>query len=315
MTPEERAAFVANVRPRSPQKVDARAAQPPREVVRRVAGRRRPLLQGPPRLTSMLSRRSPETPRRKRRLRRPARKGPARVRLRRLRAPFAAMAENTLLKYFFSSRCGHRPGRPVPPEPQDAHAPPAGDIRHPAQAPLPAKASLPKSSAPCWRIWAPASSRSAQTLSTRSEILPKAYSRRIGEAADGVRTVAVRGHARRRLTAIYGAQPGATSSTPSTPRLWVSASLAQVHKARLVNGDVVAVKIQRPGVKATMAQDIDIMRMVARQASRFHEGRADARPARRGGRAVGHVLGRDGLRARGRQLGRVRPFERTAWRS
>ena len=42
-----------------------------------------------------------------------------------------------------------------------------------------------------------------------------------------------------------------------------------MHKARLVNGDVVAVKIQRPGVKATMAQDIDIMRMVARQASRF----------------------------------------------
>lgn len=36
-----------------------------------------------------------------------------------------------------------------------------------------------------------------------------------------------------------------------------------------MNGDVVAVKIQRPGVKATMAQDIDIMRMVARQASRF----------------------------------------------
>ena len=53
------------------------------------------------------------------------------------------------------------------------------------------------------------------------------------------------------------------------PKPLGSASLAQVHKARLVNGDIVAVKIQRPGVKATMAQDIDIMRIMARQASRF----------------------------------------------
>ena len=45
--------------------------------------------------------------------------------------------------------------------------------------------------------------------------------------------------------------------------------MAQVHKARLADGSVVAVKIQRPGVRATMAQDIDIMRIVARQASRF----------------------------------------------
>ena len=53
------------------------------------------------------------------------------------------------------------------------------------------------------------------------------------------------------------------------PKPLGSASLAQVHKARLADGSVVAVKIQRPGVRATMAQDIDIMRIVARQASRF----------------------------------------------
>lgn len=48
-----------------------------------------------------------------------------------------------------------------------------------------------------------------------------------------------------------------------------SASLAQVHKAELSNGDVVAVKVQRPGVRAVMAQDIDVMRSVARHISRF----------------------------------------------
>lgn len=45
-----------------------------------------------------------------------------------------------------------------------------------------------------------------------------------------------------------------------------SASLAQVHRAKLVSGEDVAVKVQRPGVRETMAQDIDIMRSVARYA-------------------------------------------------
>lgn len=48
-----------------------------------------------------------------------------------------------------------------------------------------------------------------------------------------------------------------------------SASLAQVHRARLVTGEDVAVKVQRPGVRETMAQDIDIIRSVANYASKF----------------------------------------------
>lgn len=50
-----------------------------------------------------------------------------------------------------------------------------------------------------------------------------------------------------------------------------SASVAQVHKARLVTGDLVAIKVQRPNVQEIMAQDISIMRSLARQASRFME--------------------------------------------
>ena len=53
------------------------------------------------------------------------------------------------------------------------------------------------------------------------------------------------------------------------PKPLGSASLAQVHKAELVSGDVVAVKVQRPGVRAVMAQDIDVMRSVAKHISRF----------------------------------------------
>lgn len=43
-----------------------------------------------------------------------------------------------------------------------------------------------------------------------------------------------------------------------------SASVAQVHRARLRTGEDVAVKVQRPGVQKTMASDIDILRQLCR---------------------------------------------------
>lgn len=48
-----------------------------------------------------------------------------------------------------------------------------------------------------------------------------------------------------------------------------SASVAQVHKAKLVTGELVAIKVQRPHVQELMAQDISIMRTLARRAQRF----------------------------------------------
>lgn len=48
-----------------------------------------------------------------------------------------------------------------------------------------------------------------------------------------------------------------------------SASLAQVHRATLLSGEDVAVKVQRPGVRETMAQDVSIMRSIAKTATKF----------------------------------------------
>jgi len=49
-----------------------------------------------------------------------------------------------------------------------------------------------------------------------------------------------------------------------------SASIAQIHRATLANGDVVAVKIQRPEVEPTLRVDIAMLTFVARIADRLH---------------------------------------------
>lgn len=48
-----------------------------------------------------------------------------------------------------------------------------------------------------------------------------------------------------------------------------SASVAQVHRARLVTGEDVAIKVQRPRVRETMAQDIEILRNLLRHLKHF----------------------------------------------
>lgn len=48
-----------------------------------------------------------------------------------------------------------------------------------------------------------------------------------------------------------------------------SASIAQVHKGILKNGEEVAIKIQRPHIRRMIEQDIDILRFVSRKADKY----------------------------------------------
>lgn len=106
-----------------------------------------------------------------------------------------------------------------------------------------------------------------QMLSLRSEILPQAYCDALADLQMDCDPMSFE-DTLIALEDVYGSRfQEIFRKIDPTPL--GSASLAQVHKAELSNGDVVAVKVQRPGVRAVMAQDIDVMRSVARHISRF----------------------------------------------
>ncbi len=177
-----------------------------------------------------------------------------------------SMGDNTLLKYFFSS------GSEIDPEGRfnlnrKTRTHRLKEIYSILQKHHFLRGFSPETFRSMLEDLGPSFVKIGQTLSTRSEILPKAYCDELAKLQmecdplpfDQILVT---------LDEVYGERKNAIFDAIDPTPLG-SASLAQVHKARLVSGDTVAVKVQRPGVKATMALDIDIMRMVARQASRF----------------------------------------------
>ena len=106
-----------------------------------------------------------------------------------------------------------------------------------------------------------------QMLSLRSEILPQAYCDALSDLQMDCDPMPFE-DTLAALEDVYGSRFH-DIFRKIDPKPLGSASLAQVHKAELSNGDVVAVKVQRPGVRAVMAQDIDVMRSVAKHVSRF----------------------------------------------
>lgn len=106
-----------------------------------------------------------------------------------------------------------------------------------------------------------------QMLSLRSEILPQAYCDALSDLQMDCDPMPFE-DTLAALEDVYGSRFH-DIFRKIDPKPLGSASLAQVHKAELTNGDVVAVKVQRPGVRAVMAQDIDVMRSVAKHISRF----------------------------------------------
>jgi ubiquinone biosynthesis protein len=111
-----------------------------------------------------------------------------------------------------------------------------------------------------------------QTMSTRRDLLPTDIADELAQLQDRVppfpsqQAIAI-------VTAAYEKTPDQVFAHFDEQPV-ASASIAQVHRATLVTGQAVAVKVLRPGVLAQIEQDLALMRSAARWlAGRNEDGR------------------------------------------
>jgi ubiquinone biosynthesis protein len=109
----------------------------------------------------------------------------------------------------------------------------------------------------------------AQVLSTRSDLIPPPYARALSRLQDSVEAFSF-AEVERIVTEELGVRLSrAFSSFDSTPL--ASASLGQVHRAVLRDGREVVVKIQRPGIKERIAEDMEVLSELAEFADKHSE--------------------------------------------
>jgi ubiquinone biosynthesis protein len=101
-----------------------------------------------------------------------------------------------------------------------------------------------------------------QMLSTRPDLLPAEFVEELGRLTDDV-APAPWEQVEQVLTAELGRPPDEVFAGFDREPL-AAASVAQVHAARLRSGAEAAVKVQRPGIQATVERDLDIVARLAR---------------------------------------------------
>lgn len=100
-----------------------------------------------------------------------------------------------------------------------------------------------------------------QVIGTQSAILPMAYQRRAKRLFDSAPSVSFDTVERVFMEDFQGQHPSQVfAEFDMTPI--ASASIAQVHRARLHNGDLVAVKIQKPAIRKQMEWDLGAFRIL-----------------------------------------------------
>ncbi len=112
----------------------------------------------------------------------------------------------------------------------------------------------------------PAYIKFGQILATRSDMLDEEFTRGLSRLKDKVPAFPMK-EAEARIAKEFGKPWREIFKTLSQPV--AAASVAQVHKAELLTGETVAVKILRPNINKLMAKDMDVLRMVAGLAEKF----------------------------------------------
>lgn len=117
-----------------------------------------------------------------------------------------------------------------------------------------------------------------QILSTRPDLLPVEFIQELGKLQDHVppfEYAQVKDIIERELGVPLGQFFKDFEETPLA-----SASIGQVHRARLVDGDGVVVKVQRPGIRRTIEVDLEIMLHLATLMERHLKAMEIHRPTR-----------------------------------
>jgi len=115
-----------------------------------------------------------------------------------------------------------------------------------------------------------------QILSTRRDLLPDDIADELVKLQDNVPPFPG-AQARAIVEAAYGRPVTAVFAAFDEQPL-ASASIAQVHAARLRSGEEVVVKVLRPGVAKVIRRDVDLLHTIARLAQRYSKDARRLRP-------------------------------------
>ncbi|XP_072963147.1 uncharacterized protein [Typha angustifolia] len=112
-----------------------------------------------------------------------------------------------------------------------------------------------------------------QALSTRPDILPSAYCQELSKLQDQIPPFSTH-VAIKSIEYQLGSQISQIFADIS-PKPIAAASLGQVYKAHLHTGELVAVKVQRPGMTLSLTLDALLFHMIGGQLKRFAKARKD----------------------------------------
>jgi ubiquinone biosynthesis protein len=129
-----------------------------------------------------------------------------------------------------------------------------------------------------------------QVLSARADLLPDEFIRELTKLQDDVPPVSYEEVENVLSSELKGAQNTLFRDIEHEPV--AAASIGQVHLAHLADGEVVAVKVQRPGIRRTVEVDLEILFHLATLMEKHLEGWDFHRPTKIV-EEFAHILGRE----------------------